>query len=113
MNETRFAKRINVQFENLFLLHFSKSIGDLDKFREELERSQATLGKSQLQQEKLQNSLDKAQNEVDHLQEKLDKSLAEIRRVRFILFKFAILTFETIYSESTICHQIDFVIVLW
>lgn len=49
--------------------------------REEIERTQATLGKSQLQQEKLQNSLDKAQNEVDHLQEKLDKATGEIRRV--------------------------------
>lgn len=54
----------------------------MDKMREELERTQATLGKAQLQQEKLQNSLDKAQNEVDHCQEKLDKATGEIRRVK-------------------------------
>lgn len=54
----------------------------MDKLREEIERTQATLGKSQLQQDKLQNSLDKAQTEVDHLQERLDKQNAESRRLQ-------------------------------
>lgn len=51
------------------------------KLREELERTQATLGKSQLHQEKIQNTCDKAQSDVEHLQERMEKATNEIRRV--------------------------------
>lgn len=59
----------------------AQAFSEVEKIKEEMERTQATLGKAQLQHEKLQNSLDKAQNEVDHLQDKLDKAGAENRRL--------------------------------
>lgn len=57
-------------------------MAELDKAREELERTQATLGKAQLQQDKLQAALDTAHSEIDKLQEKLDKSAVENRKVK-------------------------------
>lgn len=49
--------------------------------REELERSQATVGKTQIAQEKTQAALDKAQSELDQLQERAERQGTELRRV--------------------------------
>lgn len=53
----------------------------MEKLREELERSQATVGKAQIGQEKTQSSLDKVQSELDQLQERYERQSAEMRRV--------------------------------
>lgn len=53
----------------------------VEKLREELERSQATVGKAQIAQEKTQVALDKAQSELDQLQERAERQGNELRRV--------------------------------
>lgn len=70
---------LNLILISLFCLLFHEY--QVDKLREELERSQATVGKAQIGQEKTQSSLDKVQSELDQLQERYERQSAEMRRV--------------------------------
>lgn len=72
----------------------------VDKLREELERSQATVGKAQIGQEKTQSSLDKVQSELDQLQERYERQSAEMRRVSV-----GYLYFARLKQEAMGCKQ--------